>query len=290
MLLDSTHKRWSLATLGLTVLSLSLYIWLDRHTPGGLTGGSTAGLWFGIAGTALMIYAGLLSAHRKLPRWWRWLGPRKTWLRGHLWLGMLSLVLILCHSSFSWGGRLEQALWAVFLLTLATGVVGLILQQFLPRRITERVPCEAPYEQIPHVCAVMRQKADARMATMWEADAKGPQMSMLISQVGVGAKMQLQEFYDRQVRPFLGEMYLRGSPLADALQAEAQFDRLRALPGLNEVADIIDDLQAFCDERRQLGEQERLHDWLHGWLILHIPLSVALLVLGVAHVVMALYY
>ena len=43
-------------------------------------------------------------------------------------------------------------------------------------------------------------------------------------------------------------------------------------------------------ERRRLAEQERLHGWLHGWLLLHIPLSAALLVLGVAHAVTALYY
>ena len=44
-----------------------------------------------------MIYAGLLSAHRLFPAWW-WLGMRKTWLRGHLWLGSLSVVLIACHA------------------------------------------------------------------------------------------------------------------------------------------------------------------------------------------------
>jgi len=37
-------------------------------------------------------------------------------------------------------------------------------------------------------------------------------------------------------------------------------------------------------------EQERIHRWLHIWLLLHIPLSVALLVLGVLHIVTALYY
>ena len=52
----------------------------------------SAGLWFGSAGSLLMIYAGLLAAHRKVPSWW-FLGARKTWLRGHVWLGLLSVVL-----------------------------------------------------------------------------------------------------------------------------------------------------------------------------------------------------
>ena len=37
-------------------------------------------------------------------------------------------------------------------------------------------------------------------------------------------------------------------------------------------------------------EQERIHFWLHAWLLLHVPLTIALLVLGVLHVATALYF
>jgi len=33
-----------------------------------------------------------------------------------------------------------------------------------------------------------------------------------------------------------------------------------------------------------------LHRWLHGWLLLHIPFSLALILLGAIHAVMALRY
>jgi hypothetical protein len=56
------------------------------------------------------------------------------------------------------------------------------------------------------------------------------------------------------------------------------------------VKEQLGQLETFCDERRQLGEQERLHRWLHSWLLVHIPLSVVLLVLGLAHAVLSLYY
>jgi hypothetical protein len=39
-----------------------------------------------------------------------------------------------------------------------------------------------------------------------------------------------------------------------------------------------------------LDEQRRLHRLLHGWLLIHIPASYALLLLGVAHAVVALTY
>jgi hypothetical protein len=274
LLIDSSHKRWFLITLLLGLVAVAVYAVISWNTPGGLTGGSIVGVWYGLLGSALMVYAGLLSALRKVPSWW-WIGARKVWLKGHIWLGLLSGVLILCHSGFRWGGPLEVILWAVLLLTLATGVLGLALQQFLPRLMTVRVPSEAPFEQIPHLCGVLRRKAAETVA------ASGA--------TGEG-KTTLEKFCADEVLPFLGPRYCRSSPLANPFQAQVRFDRLRAVPALAAFRRPLDLLETYCDERRQLGEQQRLHYLMHGWLLVHVPLSVLLLVLGLAHAVMSLYY
>jgi hypothetical protein len=289
MLLDTKHFPWLLGSAIAGAAAVGLYASLDVRTPGGLTGGSTAGLWYGIAGSALMLFAGLLSGRRQVPAWW-WLGSRQAWLRGHIWLSLLSVVLILCHSGFHWGGPLERALWVVFGLTIVTGVVGLVLQHILPRMLTRQVPSEAPYEQIPHLCQVMREKADDLIKSVWALDLDVSQALLLHSQMGVGAKAQLQQFYEKHVRPFLSRGRAGSRLLANALRAEGAFDRLRALPGLADVRGQITMMQTLCNERRQLVAQERLHAWLHAWLLLHVPLSVLLLFLGVAHVATALYY
>src|SRR5580692_7192692 len=160
LLIDSTHKRWIVASALLGAAGLAAYFTVDWLSPRELTGGSTIGLWYGVIGSALMVYAGLLSALRRVPTWW-WIGARKVWLRGHIWLGLLSAVFLLCHSHFRWGGPIERLLWYAFIGVLATGIFGLLLQQLLPRLLTTRVPAEAPYEQIPHLCRVMRKRADA---------------------------------------------------------------------------------------------------------------------------------
>jgi len=56
------------------------------------------------------------------------------------------------------------------------------------------------------------------------------------------------------------------------------------------VGEQLTQLAGLVEERRQLVDQERAHFWLHSWLLLHVPLSAALLVLGVAHAVWSLYY
>ncbi len=53
---------------------------------------------------------------------------------------------------------------------------------------------------------------------------------------------------------------------------------------------MLDDLESICEEQRQLNLQTRLYHWLHAWLLVHVPLSIALLVLGGVHAVVALRY
>jgi hypothetical protein len=279
LLIDATHKRWFLGTAALAGGLTAAYVWLYRRAPDGLTGGSTVGLWYGVGGSALMVFAGLLSALRRVPSWW-WLGSRQAWLRGHIWLGLLSGVVIACHSGFRWGGPLEVVLWVVLLAVLASGVLGLAAQHFLPRLLTANVTSEAPFEQIPHLCLMMRKKADGIVDALCgpETEAKDE---------GLGA---VRRFYEAEVRPFLAPEFRRASPLADPIRADAAFARVRSLPELAGAAEQLATLAALCDERRQLGDQQRLHAWLHTWLLVHVPLSAALLVLGAAHAVLSLYY
>ena len=75
--------------------------------------------------------------------------------------------------------------------------------------------------------------------------------------------------------------------MEDSAAARQLFTQLRAeLPA--ELHDALQQLFVLCEERRQFNTQLRLHRWLHWWLMVHIPPSIALLVLFVAHVVVSL--
>ncbi len=290
VLIDSTHRRWCIAALAIGSTAFVLHRVLNARSPEALTGGSFVCLWYGVAGTMLMIYAGLLAGHRKVPVR-RWLGARQTWLRGHLWLGALSGVFLLCHSNFSWGGPLLIALWIVLIGVLGTGLLGVVVQQVLPRLLTARVPCEAPYEQIPHLCEVMRREADALVDSICGPHDPSPhsvESTLAAAHYASDSLAQLRDFYEQDVRPFLQPRVPAHNPLVDPVQVEARFGKLRRLPGMDEVASEVDRLARFCEERRLLLEQERIHFWLHAWLLVHVPLSVALLVLGLVHIVTAL--
>ena len=57
-----------------------------------------------------------------------------------------------------------------------------------------------------------------------------------------------------------------------------------------ELRTLVGQLEELCERRRQLNVQKALHFWLHNWLWLHLPLSIALMILLAAHVVFALRF
>jgi hypothetical protein len=181
----------------------------------------------------------------------------------------------------------------VYLGVIATGILGLVLQQMLPRLLTSRIPYEAPYEQIPHLCEVMRREADALVDTICgphEPSTQAVTNTIAAAQYASNARAQLRDFYEQDVRPFLAPEVAPDSTLLNPVEVEARFSKLRRLPGMEEIKQEIDKLARFCEERRMLREQERIHQWLHAWQLVHVPLSVALLVLAALHAVTALYY
>ena len=52
----------------------------------------------------------------------------------------------------------------------------------------------------------------------------------------------------------------------------------------------VDEIQAWCDERRMLDLQTRMQHWLHGWLFVHVPFSFLLLMLTAWHAFVTLFY
>lgn len=336
MIVDRTHRPWILASAVIlavaTVLYLPYHFWGAFDAINGPKGGHWLGLLFGFVGYGFMLFAGALGLRARRPTWR--LGRAETWLKGHVWLALIAYPIILYHAGFAMGGALTLVLMVLFTVVTASGVLGVVLQNLLPRAMMDRVPLETIYEQIDHVLDQIRDEADAlvlqacdpeRAAAEAAAAVAGPGRraapSIRRAQMGraVAATappppeaQTLKEFYAREVRPYLGarggaapdpgdpfadvvggappaEGSRRGNPLDSPSMAAVIFAQLRTRMPLQLHA-VVDDLEAICEERRQLRVQTRLHHWLHAWLLVHVPLSAGLLLLSAVHAVMALRY
>jgi hypothetical protein len=293
MRIDQTHRPWVIATVALAIISTVAYILYSVETPGGPRGGSGMGLTFGIVGYALMLYAGLLGARKQVPTWR--IGRAQTWMRGHLWLGMLSLLLILFHSGFAFRGPLTLVLMLLFFIVIGSGILGAAIQHYVPSYMTSRVPLETIYEEIPHVRAQLREEAD-QLATaicgpLDDAITKETeaQAETVLVEIEHEDRERFREVYLQKVRPYLADPETSGAELADPLRSGETFEALRRLLA-PPVHGVLNDLENICEEEQQLSRQIRIYRWLHAWLLVHVPLSIALLVLGAVHAVMALRY
>jgi len=306
VLIDRSHRPWlffSAATLSIASIGYGIYHSMSVRGP---SGGSVVGLIYGSVGYALMIFAGLLGLRKKFPIWQ--VGRATTWMRGHLWLGLLGFPLILFHSAFSLGsGALTRTLMMLFIVVVVSGLLGAVLQHFIPRLMTERVELETIYEQIDSVRGQLVEEADkivADLRSALEGDisfigekeraaaASAGTRGGLTFASGLGANDRTSdivgEFFRTELRPFLLQSGGR-SALSDRSQANGIFGQLRTQIPRSQWPKLAD-LESLCDEKRGLDRQRRMHHILHGWLLVHIPISYALLALAAIHAVFALRY
>ena len=322
------HLRWIVGVIAASVATVLLYVtrvnetgWERRPT------GSTGWLfWFGVAGGSICLFEFLLWPRKKV-RTWR-IGQVQTWMKAHIWLGLLAVPLLLFHSGFYFHNLEATILFALFVIVILSGVWGLILQQYLPEKLLREVPVETIFSQIPHManllivegdhivsgtCGVsptgekqpealvtaVKEEAEFAAALRGEFHvgsvryaAGGAQAKLMQSRVSVEPVPEsepLRHFFYNVLVGYLRNGKKSGSDLADDTRAKAAFTdlRLKLDPRAHPAAD---ELEKLAGERRQLDHQMALHFWLHNWLWVHLPLSVALIILMFVHVFKTLQY
>jgi hypothetical protein len=316
--LSKANRSWLLPCLLIGVVAL---LWYGAHwalfsseQPGG---SSIPGLTCGIVAGLLMLY--LFSyALRKLKwlGWWFRRNKTSHWLRQHVWLGLLTVPLVIVHTArITHWGPLNVALMIAYAVVIASGVWGLILQQSVPTRLLEDVPDETIRSQIPQLTEQLRQEAELLvLATCGPPPAvttgpveiplslknhigvvrdarsgKGTGLLALMPPEPIPDTEPLRQYFhetvDLYMRPTVGsrsKLFLRA-------KIEKDFKDLKGrLPA--EALPIIEALRDVCDRRRQFEDEERLHSWLHTWVAFHLVSSAALIVLLGSHVFTAIYY
>jgi hypothetical protein len=316
------HGRWFLATIAGTLVAVAL-TWLAAVRTGRWPGGgSLTGLAFGLIAAAIFFFElALVVKKTKAFRTARWLLSAQAWMKAHIWLGLFTVPLVVLHSGGRLGGTLTMLLVVVFSVVIASGVWGLVLQNVLPRLLLEAAPAETIYSQIDRVGR--QYAAEARRLVLLAcggeddlslsepaateqhvaATSSGP-IHGAPRQVGLQVQRSphpasdlprtvpsppIQNALARDIEPFLEGRAGDQDALDSRQRMEWYFDdlRLRVAP---ELRTLVGQLEELCERRRQLHLQGRVHFWLHNWLWVHLPLSLALVILLAAHVIFALRF
>jgi hypothetical protein len=301
-------------------------------------GGTPLGLVFGTIALGIFVFAALLGLRKKLP--FLPIGHVQTWLRGHIWLTLLTIPLILLHSGFHLGGPMTTSLMVLYAVVMVSGIYGLILQHKLPTLMKDRLPAEIVYEQIPQIRAQLCETAE-RLRRSYGEDLKEraaapsplpaeamPNVSRQVvlktpsaaekpmgggtvsgTQVSPAAVIDsdapdeaekdaatdnmsetvLARFIDGQLMPYLKARRGNKFRLGNAREAEETFRHLK-LRVSAPYRTRVEEMQGWCDECRLLDLQVRMQHWLHGWLLIHVPLSFLLLLFTTWHAFVTLFH
>ena len=303
MHIDRTHRSWFIASSIILAIATLGYIPYALFYPGGPRGNSLPGLVYGLTGYGMMLFAGLLGARKKVPIWR--IGRAQTWMRGHLWLGMLSLPMILFHAAFSARGPLTLVMTILLYVVVLSGITGAIIQHFVPKEMFFAVPLETVFEEIPTV----RDQLLTEASSIVDKLCAEPQVAALAAasietgRVTAAAVTEeedeivlndverdnLRRVYTDEILPFLRAPDRRDSPLSFSSNSKPFFEALRRQSPAS-IHEALGDLESICSEERQLSRQRRIYFLLHGWLLVHVPLSITLLVLGGVHALVAIRY
>jgi hypothetical protein len=233
------------------------------------------GLTYGALAAILMVGTAMLGLRRRMTRFAlkAGLGNAQSWLQFHLYSGVLFLLLMFMHCGFRQPhGILTWWLWFLSIWVAASGLLGVVLQKWIPRLLTSGLAIEVVYERIPELINEISEKADDLLETC--ADP-------------------IKDFYQKHIamalvtpRPRL----IYCIDITGGIQSRLkQFDYLRGFLSSGE-KEKLNELEAFYKTKLEIDAHYTLQRILRLWLYTHVPLSLALLILLGAHLFAVLYY
>ena len=209
------------------------------------------------------------------------LSPKSAmrWRKIHIFLGYLLIAVFISHSDFSLPEtRFEWALWVCFVLVTLSGVFGTYLAWSLHAKceIDERVG----YDRIPALRAELARNAEVAVAKTYPAAAE-------IALPAPPHDAWIMDLYTTHLRDFFQG---QRNVTAHLIGSQRPLKRL---------TDEIDNLSRYVDQQSQeklaaikslVVEKDRLDfarvylGLTKGWLFVHVPVTYALIVLTVLHV------
>jgi len=263
------RPAWLAATAATAAVSVALGLgarWWRGWSPG-----DWWGLTFGTLAAVLMFLGALYAGRRRLlvPP----LSTAQDWLQFHIYGSTLAGVFVLVHIGFAWpNGQFGWWLLGLTLWTVGSGLLGVLLQKWVPTLVAAHLSVEVIYERIPEIVSQLQAEAARTME---------------------GASDVLQRFYDAQVQPALAGLSPSWSYVLDAHSGRnerlAPFEHLRSFIG-DDDRNRLADLQAIVAEKLEIEAHYSLQRALRLWPILHVPPALLLLAAIVLHVAEVWYF
>lgn len=269
-------RRASLWLLGLGFMAAAaLGVFWANSLMGEVRAGNAWGIGYGTAAAVLLVVVAALGVRRRTMRLSTrlGLGHARTWLDIHIFGGVLFLLLMLMHSGFRLPtGWVTWWLWSLSIWTVASGVLGVVIQKWIPRQLSSGLSVEVNYDRIPDLSREVLARAEELTR-----DSSEP----------------ILDLFERTVAPVLEGPRRRLIYLVDVTGgAQAQLREFRYLrqyltPEEDKTLDRLEDL---FKTKLEMDAHYTLQPILKWWLYIHVPTSMLLVGFFVLHLASVFLY
>ena len=220
----------------------------------------------------LMVILALYNLRKRMP--FLPLGTSAGWLQFHIYIGFLTVVLLVLHINFRVpNGILEGTLSLLYVTVAGTGILGLILSRIFAKRLAARGE-EVIFERIPGIRRHIRENAEALIERSVSETNSSTIQEFYAEHL---------DFYFRRMCNFWGHVFNSVRPRHTLLTNLGELDRY-----LNDQErEIAAELANLVRVKDDLDYHHTLQGILKYWLFIHIPLSFSLLIVSFSHAILA---
>lgn len=265
-----------------------LWLWISAATAVGLVlhyvsyqsrtvayGGSIEGLLYGVAGTGLIAVLMYLGIRRR--SYASSMGTLQGWVSAHVYLGLLTLLLIPLHAGFRFGWDVHTLAFVLLAVVVLSGVLGLFLYRTIPGRLTRYEAGQQADKIDPEIARLL---SDMRALMKNKSDAL--------------VQIYKAELATSQSRDFKGWSLLWKGQGGDLL-AERSADlakKVSTIPPSDQATFQV--LSQLLLKKTQLEvnllHQMQLRNVLQAWLYVHVPVSIAMVFAVGVHLIAVFLY
>ena len=223
-----------------------------------------------------LILLGALNVRKKLIAFN--LGAVRFWVAFHIVGGIAAVVIFLIHTDgiiFPLG-LYEQIIAILFWFVSVTGIFGTIFINVYPRRLSD-TGGEVVYDAIPSELVLLRDEAENCVMDCVNSSGEATLSDHYSDTL---------DWYFRRPRFYLN--HLLGGDRSSAWVSK-HIEEVRRYLNDNE-QEYLNKIAKLASAKSILDRQYSCQDLLRKWLLLHVPLSIALIIMSIWHLIMIHLY
>ncbi len=291
-ILRYSNARFLWWAIALTVGSLLLY-----STQGDLqppNGGTWQGYVLGTIGALLIVWLAFLGVRKR--SYSSNLGTVQGWTSAHVYLGSVLLVVATLHSAGQLGWNVHSLAYVLMCLVIFSGFYGIYTYINFPQEITANRSGSSRVGLFAELFSLDKRGR--------ELGAKGPDginvaVRSAIERTAIGGGIYAQllgKDQSRFIRPSGSGDSSAGKPVSNRDQQPVIDLIAERLPKTNKIAEtelLQELLEIFCRRQavlRRISCDIRLRGRIRVWLLIHLPISIALIFALAIHIVTTFIY